>query len=75
MTEAKAAPAFWGDGKIECKKCGRVWYLTKHSLIQRDPDSVECRCGETLHSWNGAVMYTAELIKPIPGDQEHKEGA
>jgi hypothetical protein len=59
----------------DCPKCSRRWRLIKHNLIQRDPDSIECRCGETLHKWNGAVMYEAELIKPVPGDKEHKGGA
>jgi hypothetical protein len=60
---------FFGEGEITCKKCGRVWRLTKHNLIQRDPDSVGCKCGETLHKWYGAVMYTIEVIKGLPEDE------
>ncbi len=60
---------FLGEGKITCEECGRVWHLTKHNLIQRDPDSVECKCGHTLHKWTGACFYTAELIKGLPEDE------
>ena len=63
---------FLGEGEITCKKCGRVWRLTKHSLIQRDPDSIECKCGETLHSWRGACFYTRELVKGLPGDEDSR---
>jgi hypothetical protein len=66
---------FFGEGEIDCPKCGRRWRLMKRNLIQRDPDSFECRCGETLHKWNGAVMYDAELVRPIPEDKEYKSEA
>jgi len=29
----------------------------------RDKDSLECDCGEIIIKWNGAVMYTAILVK------------
>lgn len=61
---------FLGGGKIVCPKCGRVWELTKHNLIARDPDSVECKCGHVLHKWNGAVFYEARLVKGLPEDEE-----
>ena len=28
----------FGEGNIDCPKSGRGWRLTKHNLIQRDPD-------------------------------------
>jgi hypothetical protein len=28
-----------------------------------------------LHSWNGAVMYTVDLVKPVPGDEEYRDDA
>lgn len=55
------------DEQIKCE-CGRVWNLKKHSLIQRDPDSVECKCGRTLKSWTGACFWEAELVQDVPQD-------
>ena len=63
-------PRLGDDGKITCKKCARVWRLTAQSLIQRNPDSVQCKCGETLHLWTGACFYTSELLKGLPEDEE-----
>lgn len=47
-----------------CGKCGSVYEVTSHKLIMRDRDSINCDiCGEELHSWNGAITFTAKLIK------------
>lgn len=49
---------------IVCPKCGAIYKLFKIKTIMRDKDSEECDiCDTTLISWNGAVMYTTELIK------------
>lgn len=49
---------------MECSNCGSVYEVTRHKLIMRDRDSINCEvCGEELHSWNGAVMYSAKLVK------------
>jgi hypothetical protein len=56
------------DQEIRCE-CGRVWHLTKHSLIQRDRDSLECKCGKTLKRWNGACCWVAELAQGLPEDE------
>ena len=59
------------DGNRTCSKCGAEYALYKTKLITRDKDSEECDiCGTTLISWNGAVMYTAKLIKK----RDEKEG-
>lgn len=57
------------DGEKKCE-CGRVWYLRKRSLIQRDPDSIECKCGRTLKEWTGACFWEAELIRGLPEDEK-----
>jgi hypothetical protein len=57
------------DEEIKCE-CGRLWGLTKHSLIQRDPDSVECKCGRTLKRWTGACFWTTELLQGLPEDEK-----
>jgi hypothetical protein len=56
-------------GEKKCE-CGRVWRLTKHNLIQRDPDEVLCTCGRVLHRWTGAYFYEQELIRGIPEDEK-----
>lgn len=48
------------DGTKTCSNCGKKWDIYKGKLIMRDKDSLECDCGETLISWNGAVMFTAK---------------
>jgi hypothetical protein len=50
-------------------KCGRVWEITMRKIPQRDSDSIKCRCGETLESWNGGVTYSHELIRGLPEDE------
>jgi len=50
-------------GRKKCPPCGRTWRISKHKLIMRDKDSLECDCGEIIIKWNGAVMYTAILVK------------
>lgn len=53
-----------GHEKIKtCLKCGKKWEINKITLTMRDKDSLECDCGETILSWNGAVMYTAKPLK------------
>jgi hypothetical protein len=61
---------FDGEGEITCEGCGRVWFLTKHRLITRDPDSFECKHAKTLHSWDGACFYTGELTKGLAEDKD-----
>lgn len=51
-----------------CKKCGAVYELTRHKLIARDKDSINCKCGEELISWNGGVCYSSKLIKKGGGE-------
>jgi len=49
---------------ISCPKCGAKYELREHKIITRDKDSIECfKCDTTLRKWNGAVMYTIELIE------------
>jgi hypothetical protein len=62
------------EGELTCPACGRVWDLTKHHIIQREPDTLECKCGKTLHQWRGACYYTAELLKGLPEDEKPKVG-
>lgn len=50
-------------GKWTCPNCDLVWVITKHKLPMRDKDSLECKCGEEILSWNGAVMYNARIVK------------
>jgi hypothetical protein len=45
--------------------CGRVWNLTRESLIQREKDSAECACGRELIKWNGAHHWIAKLVKDV----------
>ena len=45
--------------------CGRVWDLTRESLIQREQDSLECKCGRVLIEWNGAHHWIAKLVKDV----------
>jgi hypothetical protein len=52
------------DEEKTCE-CGRVWGLTKHSVIDRESDSIECKCGRTLKRWNGACFWSAELVKDL----------
>ncbi len=47
-----------------CEKCGSLYSITKIKLIMRDIDQIDCDvCGAELLKWNGAVMYTAQLVK------------
>jgi len=43
-------------------QCGRVWRLAEHKVSTRDKDTLECKCGRVIISWNGGVIYTAELV-------------
>lgn len=49
---------------MTCKTCGRMWQVEQHREIVRDRDSIYCRCGQELHSWNGAVTYTHRQTFP-----------
>jgi len=40
----------------------------------RDKDSLECDCGEIIIKWNGAVMYTAILVKSPDEKKTFKHG-
>ena len=54
-----------------CKHCGRVWELSGVNVPMRDKDKIVCKCGETLFSWNGGVVFTAKLISdPNGGETE-----
>ena len=54
----------------ECKNCGSLYTIRKYKLLSRDKDKIDCEvCGVELISWNGAVMYDAELIEKKPKDQ------
>lgn len=47
-----------------CKQCGSIYSVTKTKLIMRDIDKIDCEvCGAELLSWNGAVMYDAQLVQ------------
>jgi len=47
-----------------CPNCGSVFSITKHKLIMRDKDTIDCDvCGTELLSWNGAVMYSHKLVQ------------
>ena len=49
-----------------CPNCGSLYSITKHKLIMRDIDKIDCDvCGAELLSWNGAVMYNAKLIQRV----------
>ena len=48
----------------QCSKCNSVYEVTKHKLIVRDKDSLECDiCGTTYMSWNGVEMWSDKLIR------------
>jgi hypothetical protein len=47
-----------------CSKCGSVFELTYGRTIIRDQDSINCEvCGEELHRWSEAKMWSAKLIE------------
>ena len=47
-----------------CSNCGATYEITKHKLIMRDKDSLDCDvCGKELMHWNGAEMFTSKLIE------------
>jgi hypothetical protein len=48
---------------VKCR-CGLLWKLTKQktSFGIRDADSLRCACGAELKRWNGAHLWTAELL-------------
>ena len=47
-----------------CEKCGSVYKLTSVNVPMRDKDTIECDiCGETIHSWNQAKVWSATLIE------------
>jgi hypothetical protein len=47
-------------------KCGREYEVVAHKLIEPDPDSYWCECGEELMRWTGKITYAVKLIKDIP---------
>lgn len=47
-------------------ECGRVWNVTEHKYFMRDKDSLDCKCGREIISWNGGVTYSAKLIEDLP---------
>ena len=59
------------SGTTTCA-CGRVWDLIKHKVKVRDIESVECKCGRTLKSWNGQCFWLSELVKDIERSKEEK---
>jgi hypothetical protein len=60
--------------KVTCA-CGAVYNEKRHKLTMRDKDSEKCQvCGDLLNSWNGAVMYSYELISaPVATDKDDIE--
>lgn len=46
-----------------CAHCGAEYELVGKSQIMRDDDYLSCECGEELHRWNGAVIYSKKLIR------------
>ena len=47
-----------------CSKCGSVYQLSFIRIIARDSDSIDCEvCGEQLHRWSEAKIWSAELIE------------
>ena len=51
-----------------CRRCGSVYRITSFVTGMRDKGSINCEvCGEELMSWNGGVMYSAELIEQRGG--------
>lgn len=56
---------------IKCTNCGSVYEIEEFKTIARDVDSITCGvCGEPLISWDGGVMYKANLIERR---EEHQE--
>ena len=49
-----------------CEGCGARYKVERFDLTMRDKGTINCKCGEKLQSWNGAVFYSAELIKDNP---------
>jgi hypothetical protein len=47
------------------RKCGWVYRLFGSRTISRDIGELECICGGVLKSWNGAVIWSKELIKDV----------
>ena len=50
-------------------KCGRIWRLTDHKFIVRDPGAIICKCGQTLQRWRGSLTWSAELVNGLPEDE------
>lgn len=58
--------------KYECPVCGSKYEITKHKIIMRDKDSIECDiCNHPIISWNGGVMYSSKLLER---NEKHKKG-
>jgi len=49
--------------------CGREYEVLLRRLIEPDPDSYQCECGEELIRWKGLVTYSVKLIKDIPQER------
>lgn len=48
------------EGERTCT-CGKLYDIYKMRMPMRDKDSERCTCGAVIISWNGGVMYKAEL--------------
>jgi hypothetical protein len=50
--------------RIHACECGLKWKLTKQktSFGIRDDDSLHCTCGRELIRWNGAHIWTGEVV-------------
>ena len=51
---------------VKTCKCGRIWQLTDHQFIERDPGAIICKCGETLMRWYGSTTWSADLAEGLP---------
>lgn len=51
---------------MACSSCGSIYRVVsmKTPYGQRDKDTWTCDvCGSTLHSWNGAISFSFELLE------------
>lgn len=50
----------------KCPSCQSLYQMRRYKIAMRDKDSIKCEvCGATLHSWNGAEMFDAILLKKV----------
>jgi len=45
-------------------ECGKRYEVTRHKLITRDRDEIDCSCGRRIIEWNQAASYVAREMKP-----------